>query len=361
MHSLSRILLSLALPVLALVPLFLVSLAGAPASAQERCRIAPVPVSPERREYEPRAGTPRCLPPVPRPPVPRPPPYEPPPHTGSYDVDLVDERGVPLRTFHHDGERFVLGSIGERFGVRLVNHTSHRVEAVVSVDGRDVISGRVASYVTERGYVLEPFATITVSGFRQSWEHVATFRFTSPSDSYSSRQGTPQNVGVIGVAFFPEAAPPTWQRPSPPVASAPRDSSGTLRDSDGQLRDSELRREPAHPSSTHSSSAPQAPRKRASSPSSSSRGWEPPAAADRLGTQYGETRSSGAHHTHFVRSNTTHPAILTTLRYDDAAGLEARGIAVHWPQPRPVPHSPEAFPDRRARSYTRFAPPPLLY
>ena len=75
---------------------------------------------------------------------------------------------------------------------------------MLSVDGRDAVTGRVGDFVNLRGYVIDPYANITVEGFRQSWGRVASFQFTSPGDSYSARQGTPQNVGVVGVAFFPE-------------------------------------------------------------------------------------------------------------------------------------------------------------
>src|SRR5262245_5330330 len=71
-----------------------------------------------------------------------------------YSISVEDEYGTPLRTFDHRGQRFVLGNYGQRYDIVVRNHSGQRVEAVVSVDGRDVVSGRVADFVRERGYVL---------------------------------------------------------------------------------------------------------------------------------------------------------------------------------------------------------------
>jgi len=48
------------------------------------------------------------------------------------------------------------------------------------------------------------YGTVVVDGFRRSLDETAAFRFSRPSSSYSARMGTPENVGVIGVAFFSE-------------------------------------------------------------------------------------------------------------------------------------------------------------
>jgi hypothetical protein len=83
---------------------------------------------------------------------------------------------------------------------------------------------------------------------------------------------------------------------------------------------------------------------------------EPSPSTDNLGTEYGESMYSSAQEVTFRRANSTQPAALITLRYDDRAGLLARGILIDPPPapPRPVrvPCGPEAFP------YSRFAPPP---
>jgi hypothetical protein len=239
-----------------------------------------------------------------------------------YGVGLEDENGQRLRTFQHQAKTYVLGHLGERYAVRITNPTDQRVEAVVTVDGRDVLTGRVGGYVHARGYLVSPHDSIKVEGFRQSLDEVAAFRFSPPRDSYSSRLGTPQNVGVIGVAFFPERqrtplAIPPWSPVAPEAAA--RESRGPGR------------RRPSAAGASHARSED-----------------------FNLGTQYGESRVSPAQEVPFERAQLTVPARVVVLYYDDARGLEARGIQV---EPRPVwlPHAepgPDPFPE------SRFAPPP---
>ena len=133
-----------------------------------------------------------------------------------YSVSVEDEQGQGLPTFRHEGRTYLLGEPGLRYNIRVRNPTGSRVEAVVTVDGRDVVSGREGDYVNERGYIIAAYGSVLIEGFRKSLEEVAAFRFTSPDDSYSARRGTPENVGVIGVAFFPERP-----RPPPPVRQRP--------------------------------------------------------------------------------------------------------------------------------------------
>jgi hypothetical protein len=99
-----------------------------------------------------------------------------PPPRASFSVTLQGEGGERLRTFQHGGQTFVLGEPGERYSIRIHNPTARRVEAVVSVDGRDAVSGDTADFVANRGYVIPAFGSVVVDGFRTSLERVAAFR-----------------------------------------------------------------------------------------------------------------------------------------------------------------------------------------
>jgi len=257
-----------------------------------------------------------------------------------YVVTLLDDAGHELRTFHHGGNTFVLGRFGERYAIRVENHTGRRVEAIVTVDGRDVVSGRIGDFVNERGYLIDAHDEVSIDGFRQSLDAVAAFRFSRPEASYSARMGTPQNVGVVGVAIFPERVHETIVRRPPPTRIAPQPS----------------RREGS------SAGAPAAPHAKADAPaaldslssSAESRASAEPMARDKdnLGTEYGETLSSSVQELPFERASRTRPAEVIALRYDDRDGLIARGIAVDPPHPVPV-CGPQPFPRNG-----RFAPPP---
>lgn len=121
---------------------------------------------------------------------------------------LTDQYGNSLRGLHSGGRVWVMGQHGSRYRIHLQNHSSRRVEVVVSVDGLDVIDGQRGSY-HKRGYIILPYGNVWIDGFRRSFQHVAAFRFSSVSNSYAARTSGDRNVGVVGVAVFPEALP-TW-------------------------------------------------------------------------------------------------------------------------------------------------------
>src|SRR5690242_17159206 len=50
-------------------------------------------------------------------------------HAGAYEVEVLVD-GVPAPTFSQRGESFVLGQLGERYTLRVTNHSGRRVEAV---------------------------------------------------------------------------------------------------------------------------------------------------------------------------------------------------------------------------------------
>ncbi len=266
-------------------------------------------------------------------PRPAPPPY-------SFSVE--DERGNSLPTFAESGRVFLLGEPGLRYNVRLRNPTGQRVEAVLSIDGRDAMSGEPGDYVHQRGYVIPAYGSLLVEGFRTSMEEVAAFRFTSPDDSYSARMSTPENVGVIGVAFFPERARP----PEPVIRRRPRPTPLHY-DRYGDPR------APSAPGAASEGRAAPAERSRSAAKGAANPEFESSDSVNNLGTEFGETRESIVTSVAFVRASATHPALLSTLRYDDADGLTARGIEL---SPYRITHrsddAPEAFP------LSRFAQPP---
>ncbi len=94
---------------------------------------------------------------------------------------------------------------------------------VLSVDGVNAISGEDAD-PSQTGYVLNPGQRADITGWRKSQDEVAQFVFSSPSGSYASRTGSPDNIGVVGVAVFEEARrwrpEPILRRGLPPPAPA---------------------------------------------------------------------------------------------------------------------------------------------
>src|SRR5690606_11632904 len=71
------------------------------------------------------------------------------------DVSIVDrEDGRLLPQYRHAGDRWIAGTPGHRYAVRLANTTDRRVLVVLSVDGVNAVTGEDAD-PSQAGYVLE--------------------------------------------------------------------------------------------------------------------------------------------------------------------------------------------------------------
>jgi len=287
-------------------------------------------------------------------------PYTPPTVGREVSVSVESPHAGALTSHWHGGSKYVEGRIGERYNIRVTNNSGERVEAVVTVDGRDVVSGEVGDYRSQRGYVLDPYDSVVLEGYRQSLDYVAAFRFSDIHASYSARRGTPQNVGVIGVAVFKEAGRRrAKRRPHIPIERRDYYEPYGGRASSGLGSSA-----PSAPSSSAEAESPsdQASVGRATTSAKRSKsrhsggGYARPAPApNRLGTEYGETTYSSVRETTFKRRNKRSPDQVSTIYYDSRDGLRARGIRVDPPvyyyTPAPQPY-PAPFPE------VGYAPPP---
>jgi len=135
---------------------------------------------------------------------------------------LLDERGRILPAAMVGSQRWAVGSPDSRYSLAIANDTSSAFEVVGSVDGLDIIDGRPAS-LTKRGYIVDPFSSVVIDGWRTSESTIAAFRFSSIEDSYAERMGDGRNVGVIGAAFFRQA-PAAWDEWRPAEETWRRDT-----------------------------------------------------------------------------------------------------------------------------------------
>lgn len=234
---------------------------------------------------------------------------ESPSRSGPYSIELVDEAGGVLPTFQHRGRTYVLGTLGQRYLVRVRNASGRRAEVVVSVDGRDVIDGRPSAW-EKRGYLVEPHGEVAIDGYRLNEDAVAAFRFSSVPRSYASRMGDARDVGVIGVAVFPER-----QRYAPPLAihEPPR--------RDRAAPEAQSKASPGEPGEGAAGTAP------AGAPPSAALGDSRRAERPGIGTEFAEEHGSRVQRVSFERASSRPDAVLT-LRYDDRQGLLALGIDV---------------------------------
>ena len=263
--------------------------------------------------------------------------------TGSLiDLQVVDRsRGDVLTTWRHRGASWVAGRPGERYALRLANRTGGRVLVVLSVDGVNVVSGETAA-TGQTGYVLGPWASAEITGWRKSYSEAAAFYFTALPDSYAARTDRPDNVGVIGAAVFRERVVPPVARPAdaqPPVASGNRYDAAPRQEPERRAQASAGGTGAAADASAERSMAPPA------SPPPSTRDRESLAKAEKLGTGHGEREYSPTRQTTFERAS-SQPAEIVQVRYDSHANLVAAGV-IGRPQP---PIGPQPFPG--------FAPDP---
>lgn len=129
---------------------------------------------------------------------------------GAVGVSLVDEDGAMLPGLAAGGRNLVAAADGDRYQIVIRNTTNVRFEVITSVDGLDVIDGKPAG-LDRRGYVVEGGGELVIDGFRQSDDQVAAFRFGKVAASYAARTTGDANVGVIGIALYPERGA-TWTR-----------------------------------------------------------------------------------------------------------------------------------------------------
>jgi len=257
---------------------------------------------------------------------------------GLVDVQVVDRsRDAVLTTWRHRGESYVAGRPGDRYAVRLTNRTGGRVLIVLSVDGVNAVSGETAA-TGQAGYVLAPWQTADINGWRKSEAEAAAFYFTALPDSYAARTGRPDNVGVIGAAVFRErVAPPP---PAPPALSRQRSSPR-----DDALGDSvrERRAEVGSDSTRASGRAANADSAPAASPPA--RESEDKLAA-KLGTGHGEREYAPVTLTAFERAS-QRPQEVVAIRYDSHANLLAAGIIGRPARPPLAEPFPRFVPDPR--------------
>lgn len=213
--------------------------------------------------------------------------------------DRSEQRPLPIH--EHQGRLYVAGEPGHQYEIHLRNRSGERLLAVTSVDGVNVINGQTAK-TGQSGYVLSPWDSVEIEGWRKSMDEVATFYFTRLSNSYAARTGRPDNVGVIGVALFRER-----QRCCP------------------HYLDQQAPAAPAEPLA----------RDRAS-------------AEEKLGTGHGHRETSPVEYVDFQRASST-PTETIVIYYDSTRNLLARGVI---PEPR-------KYADRRPNPFpSEFVPDP---
>jgi hypothetical protein len=121
----------------------------------------------------------------------------------NFEVDVL-VNGRPLQEYYARGRTYIEALRGAEYEIRLRNDSSDRVVVALSVDGLNTIDARHTSAWNASKWVIEPYQTITISGWQMSSERARRFYFTNERDSYGAKLGQTANLGVISAVFFRE-------------------------------------------------------------------------------------------------------------------------------------------------------------
>jgi hypothetical protein len=167
---------------------------------------------------------------------------------------LVD--GRPLAEYAARGTTYVEASKGREFAIRLRNRTGARIAVALSVDGLNSIDARTTTARDARKWILDPYETVTISGWQTGSRTARRFFFTTEERSYGAWLGRTGNLGVIAAAVFREKVPElsTWagvasprNRPAGAVPSPARSEAAEKRAVADESAATGIGRETSHP------------------------------------------------------------------------------------------------------------------
>lgn len=232
---------------------------------------------------------------------------------------VVAGRTTPLFMAANRQDRWYLEARqGRKYEIRVRNTTGERVGFVLAVDGLNAIDGTLSRNASgEPMYVLDPYASSTIKGWRRNLDQVSRFVFVDERRSYAERTGQGNgDLGWIRVTAFHEV----WTG---------RTGWGSLK---GQYRDGGSAERGARREATEEAAPPSAEtRARAGSDmgAQGSRGdvsspSPPPVAESNPGTGWGPSQRDRVREVDFQPR--AHAAAQVILRYEYRPALVALGI-----------------------------------
>ena len=115
--------------------------------------------------------------------------------------------GTPQPRYAHQGRWYIEALKSREYAIQLRNPFGVRVAVALSVDGLNTIDARQTSAADARKWVLDPYQTVTISGWQTSRTEARRFEFTTEERSYGQALGKTTDFGVISAVFFKERVP----------------------------------------------------------------------------------------------------------------------------------------------------------
>jgi hypothetical protein len=122
--------------------------------------------------------------------------------------------GAQQRLYEHRGRWYVEALKGREYAIRLRNPYAVRVAVALSVDGLNTIDARQTTAADARKWVLDPYESVTISGWQTSRTEARRFEFTTEAESYGQALGRGANLGVITAAMFRERVTTIARQPA---------------------------------------------------------------------------------------------------------------------------------------------------
>lgn len=143
-------------------------------------------------------------------------------------VDLVNDAGKAFRKYpiHSSANlqrAYIQATNRQQYNLRIRNLSNRRIGVVVTVDGRNILSGKKSWLRSnEKMYILNPYETSVYKGWRTAHNRVNRFFFTNAGNSYSAAWGDKSAMGVIAVAAFYEKPHRAYRHSAPMFGSKSR-------------------------------------------------------------------------------------------------------------------------------------------
>jgi len=241
----------------------------------------------------------------------------------NYEVEVLIN-GKPAKEYAHNSKIYIEGRIGTRFSIRMRNNSYSRKLFVPTIDGLSIMDGKEGDF-NSRGYIIPGYSSITIEGWRTSDKDVASFYFSSPTDSYRKKMNMGNNLGVIGVAVFDEVSHNTFTLTNygasgtfmPDMFTTPTYYHNATSNHPGDMCSDNTSQSLCYCSSKSSGSSP----------------------TQQLGTGCGEQKRSEVTTVSFDR--VSNPDTIFEIYYNTRQGLEKAGVNL---KREPLYVTPQAFP-----------------
>lgn len=245
---------------------------------------------------------------------------------------LIGGSQVPLFWAPGRGDRLYFQAFkGRNYSLMLRNNTGERIGVLIAVDGLNVVNGEMSSLGhDEPMYVLDPWESATIQGWRTSLESVRRFVFVDEERSYAERSGqSNSDMGWIRVTAFREQRPIAWRYRRYDVPQP-----GNERDDQLGRREAEEGKGAQAPEAGSKDQAGGELQKSGPTPVEPNMAFDQRSNGDEQrsfpGTGWGDRRRDVVQQVQFLAAAQATDQLV--LRYEYASGLRALGII---PQTRP--------------------------